>query len=148
MTKTRTNPVGMSPRSSAVVSKTKHEEKRSTKTVLFPRASHGFPGDRPTGEQMIANDTCIENIGMSMSQIKKEVFPKPTVSLHVHIQRTYGTRFYFAWKGPRKQVIFRRTSSICIGFVIKACQAQVYIQQGGFGSLLIPPSPAITSPFF
>ena len=44
--------------------------------------------------------------GMPMSQIKKEVFPKPKVSRHVYIPRTYDTRFYFDWKGPRKQVIF------------------------------------------
>lgn len=44
--------------------------------------------------------------GMLMSQIKKEVFPKPKVSRHVYIPRTYDTRFYFDWKGPRKQVIF------------------------------------------
>ena len=44
--------------------------------------------------------------GMPMSQIKKEVFPKPQVSRHVFIPRTYDTRFYFDWKGPRKQVIF------------------------------------------
>ncbi|XP_068762765.1 large ribosomal subunit protein bL28-like [Montipora capricornis] len=44
--------------------------------------------------------------GMSMSEIRKEVFPKPKVSRHVHIPRTYDTRFYFDWKGPRKQVVF------------------------------------------
>ncbi|XP_074639719.1 large ribosomal subunit protein bL28-like [Acropora palmata] len=44
--------------------------------------------------------------GMPMSQIKKEVFPRPKVSRHVYIPRTYDTRFYFDWKGPRKQVIF------------------------------------------
>ena len=44
--------------------------------------------------------------GMPMNQIKKEVFPKPKVSRHVYIPRTYDTRFYFDWKGPRKQVIF------------------------------------------
>ena len=92
--------------------------------------------------------------GMPMSQIKKEVFPKPKVSRHVYIPRTYDTRFYFDWKGPRKQVIFCWTFRIiiCIASVINACHAlyvsQGYIQQGGFVGLPLPPSPITTSPSF
>ena len=44
--------------------------------------------------------------GMAMSEIRKEVFPKPKVSRHVHIPKTFTTRFYFDWKGPRKQVVY------------------------------------------
>ena len=44
--------------------------------------------------------------GMPMSQIRKEVFPQPKVSKHVHIPKTYTTRFYFDWRGPRKQVVY------------------------------------------
>ena len=44
--------------------------------------------------------------GMPMSQIRKEVFPQPEVSKHVHIPKTYTTRFYFDWRGPRKQVVY------------------------------------------
>ena len=44
--------------------------------------------------------------GMPMSQIRKEVFPQPKVSKHVHIPKTYITRFYFDWRGPRKQVVY------------------------------------------
>ena len=44
--------------------------------------------------------------GMLMSEIRKEVFPQPKVSKHVHIPKTYTTRFYFDWRGPRKQVVY------------------------------------------
>ena len=47
-----------------------------------------------------------KNQGMPRSQIRKEVFPQPKVSKHVHIPKTYTTRFYFDWRGPRKQVVY------------------------------------------
>ena len=44
--------------------------------------------------------------GVEMEQIRSEVFPKPRISRHVHIPKEYNNRFYFDWKGPRKQMVF------------------------------------------
>lgn len=91
--------------------------------------------------------------GMPMSQIKKEVFPKPKVSRHVYIPRTYDTRFYFDWKGPRKQVIFCWRPSIS-SLILWSMHATLFTFLKGtcnrvdFLACHYPPSPATTSPSF
>ena len=44
--------------------------------------------------------------GIPMNQIKDEVYPLPKVNCHTPIIRTYSDRFYYDWKGPRKQVVY------------------------------------------
>ena len=44
--------------------------------------------------------------GISMDQIREEVYPLPKVGSHTPIVRTFSDRFYYDWKGPRKQVIY------------------------------------------
>lgn len=44
--------------------------------------------------------------GIGMDQIREEVFPKPPLSRHIYVPKIYTDRFYFDWKGPRKQMIF------------------------------------------
>ena len=43
--------------------------------------------------------------GMPMEKIKESVFPKPKINCHTYVPRTFFDRFYFDWRGPRKQVI-------------------------------------------
>ena len=41
----------------------------------------------------------------TLEEIKEELKPKE-VNKHVWIPREYKTRFYYDWKGPRKQMIY------------------------------------------
>ena len=54
---------------------------------------------------MISVLKCKEE-GIGMDQIRDEVFPKPPPSRHIYVPKVYTDRFYFDWKGPRKQMIF------------------------------------------
>ena len=44
--------------------------------------------------------------GRDLAELKEEFGPKPPVDKRMPQKREYTNRFYFDWKGPRKQTIY------------------------------------------